>query len=52
MLGIHIAQPPVFEPSPTKVEIANAKLKIYISPYIDQIPAGLIQTGGEILYFE
>jgi hypothetical protein len=32
------------------VEIAIAKLKKYKSPGSDQIPAELIQAGGEIYY--
>jgi hypothetical protein len=34
------------------VEIAMAKLKKYKSPGSDQIPAELIQAGGEILLSE
>jgi hypothetical protein len=37
------------DPSPSEVEIAVAKLKKYNSPGSDQIPAELIQAGGEIL---
>jgi hypothetical protein len=33
--------------SPFEVEIAIAKLKTYKSPDSDQIPAELIQAGGE-----
>jgi hypothetical protein len=40
------------EPSPPKVEIAIAKLKKYKSPGSDQIPAELIQAGGEALQSE
>jgi hypothetical protein len=40
------------DPSPFEVEIAIAKLKIYKSPGSDQIPAELIQAGGEILWSE
>jgi hypothetical protein len=36
-------------PSRLEVEIAIAKLKKYKSPDIDQIPAELIQAGGEML---
>jgi hypothetical protein len=35
------------DPSPFEVEIAIAKLKMYKSPGSDQIPAELIQAGGE-----
>jgi hypothetical protein len=35
--------------SPFEVEIAIAKLKSYKSPGSDEIPAELIQAGGEIL---
>jgi hypothetical protein len=34
---------------PFEVEIAIAKLKRYESPGSDQIPAELIQAGGEVL---
>jgi hypothetical protein len=34
------------------VEIASAKLKKYESPGSDQIPAELIQAGGEMLLSE
>jgi hypothetical protein len=44
---IHTAEPLVPEPSSTEVEIAIEKLKSYKSPGIDQIPAELIQAGGE-----
>jgi hypothetical protein len=40
------------DPSPFDVEIAIAKLKSYESPGNDQIPAELIQAGGEILRSE
>jgi hypothetical protein len=39
-------------PSRLEVEIAIAKLKRYKSPGSDQIPAELIQAGGEILLSE
>jgi hypothetical protein len=38
------------DPSPSEGEIVIAKLKRYKSPGSDQIPAELIQTGGEILH--
>jgi hypothetical protein len=37
------------DPSPFEIEIAIAKLKKYISPCSDQIPAELVQGGGETL---
>jgi hypothetical protein len=37
------------DPSSFEVEIAIAKLKRYKSPGSDQIPAKLIQAGGDIL---
>jgi hypothetical protein len=44
---IHKAEPLLLEPSSSEVEIAIEKLKRYKSPGIDQIPAELIQAGGE-----
>jgi hypothetical protein len=49
---IHTAEPLVPEPSPFETEIAIAKLKKYNSQGSDQIPAELIQAGGEILRSE
>ncbi|PNF34303.1 hypothetical protein B7P43_G16291 [Cryptotermes secundus] len=46
---IHTAKPLVPDPSHFEVESAIAKLKRYKSPGSDQIPAELIQAGGEIL---
>jgi hypothetical protein len=46
---IPTAEPLVPDPSPSEVEIAIEKLKRYKSPGSDQIPAELIQAGGEIL---
>jgi hypothetical protein len=46
---VHAAEPLVPGPSRLEVEIAIAKLKKYKSPGSDQIPADLIQAGGEIL---
>jgi hypothetical protein len=43
----HTAEPLVLEHSPFEVEIAIAKLKNYKSPGNDQIPAELMQAGGE-----
>jgi hypothetical protein len=48
-IEIHTAEPLVSDPSPSDVEIATPKLKEYKSPGSNQIPAELIQTGGEIL---
>jgi hypothetical protein len=44
-----MAEPFVPGPSWLEVEIAIAKLKKYKSPGSDQIPAELIQAGGETL---
>jgi hypothetical protein len=49
---IHTAEPLAHEPRTPEVEIANANLKRYKSPGTDQIPAELIQAGGEKLNFE
>jgi hypothetical protein len=46
---VHMAEPLVPDPSRLEVEVAIAKLKKYKSPGSDQIPAELIQAGGEIL---
>jgi hypothetical protein len=51
-IDTHIAKPLVPNPSPFDVENAIGKLKIYKSPSTDQIPAELIQVGGEILRSE
>jgi hypothetical protein len=48
-IEVHTAEPLVPGPSRLEVEIAIAKLKKYKSPGSDQIPAELIQAGGEIL---
>jgi hypothetical protein len=45
----HTAEPLVPGPSRLEVEVDIAKLKKYKSPGSDQIPAELIQAGGEIL---
>jgi hypothetical protein len=45
---LHMAEPLVPGPSRFEVEIAIAKLKKYKTPGSDQIPAELIQAGGEI----
>jgi hypothetical protein len=49
---MHTAKPLVPEPSVSEVEVAIGKLKRYKSPGADQIPAELIQAGGEILRSE
>jgi hypothetical protein len=43
------AEPLVPGPNRPRVETAIAKLKKYSSPGTDEIPAELIQAGGEIL---
>jgi hypothetical protein len=47
-IEIHTAEPLV-SVSPIDDEIAIAKLKMYKSPGTDEIPAEMIQAGGEIL---
>jgi hypothetical protein len=49
---IHTAEPFVPEPSASEVEVAIGTLKSYKSPGVDQIPAELLQAGGEILRSE
>jgi hypothetical protein len=49
---IHTAEPFVPEPNLVELEIAIEKLKSYKSPHTDQIPAELIEAGGETLYSE
>jgi hypothetical protein len=51
-MEIHTAEPLVPETSPSEVEIAIARLKKHKSPGSDQIPAELIQAGGETLQSE
>jgi hypothetical protein len=51
-IEIHTAEPLVPDPSLFEVEIDIAKLKGYKSPGSDQIPAELIQAGGETLRSE
>jgi hypothetical protein len=46
-IEIHTAAPLVPETSHSEVEIAIATFKKYKSPGSDQIPAELIQAGGE-----
>jgi hypothetical protein len=49
---IHTAEPFVTEPSAAEFEIAIRKMKWYKEPSSDQIPAELIQAGGETLHSE
>jgi hypothetical protein len=49
---MHTAEPFVPEPSASEAEVAIGKLKRYKSPGVDQIPAELIQAGGETLHSE
>jgi hypothetical protein len=49
---IHTAEPFLPESSASEVEIAIGKLKSYKSPGLGQIPAELIQAGGETLRSE
>jgi hypothetical protein len=44
---IQTAEPFVPEPSAADVEVAIRKMKRYKAPGSDQIPAELIQAGGE-----
>jgi hypothetical protein len=46
---MHTAEPFVPHLSAAEVEVAIGKLKRYKSPGVDQIPAELIQEGGETL---
>jgi hypothetical protein len=48
-IEVHMAEPLEPGPSRLEVEIAIAKLRKYNSPGSDEIPAELIQAGGEIL---
>jgi hypothetical protein len=50
--GMHTAEPFVPEPSASDVEVGVGKFKRYKSPGADQIPAELIQAGGEKLCSE
>jgi hypothetical protein len=49
---IHTAEPFVPGPSASEVEVAIGKLKRYKPPGVDEIPAELIQAGGETLRSE
>jgi hypothetical protein len=46
------AEPFVPEPSVSEVEVAVGKLRRYKSPGVDQMPAELVQAGGETLRSE
>jgi hypothetical protein len=48
-IEVHTAEPLVPGPRCLEAEIAIAKLRKYKSPGSDEIPAKLIQVGGEIL---
>jgi hypothetical protein len=48
-IEVHMAEPVVPGPSRLEAEIAIAKLKKHKLPGSDQIPAELIQAGGEML---
>jgi hypothetical protein len=52
LIEIYTAEPLVPDSSPFDVEIAIANLKRYKSSGSGQIPAELIQAGGEILWSE
>jgi hypothetical protein len=49
---MHTAEPVVPELSASEAGVAIGKLKRTISPGVDQIPAELIQAGGETLRSE
>jgi hypothetical protein len=49
---MHTAEPFVPEHSASEVQVAIGNLKRYKSPGVDQIPAELIQAGGESLRSE
>jgi hypothetical protein len=46
------AEPFVLQPSTSEVETATGKLKRYLLPGVDQIPAELILVGGKTLHSE
>jgi hypothetical protein len=48
-IEIHTAEPLVPDPSTFELAVAIAKFKRYKSPGSDQIPAEIIQAGGETL---
>jgi hypothetical protein len=47
-IEVHMAEPLLPGPSRLDVEIPIAKLKKYESPGIDELPAELIQAGGDV----
>jgi hypothetical protein len=49
---MHTGKPFVPEPSASQAEVAVGNLRSYKPPGIDQIPAELIQAGGETLRSE
>jgi hypothetical protein len=49
---IHTSEPFLPEPSAAEVEVAIRKIKRFKAPGSDQIPAELIQAGGETLQSE
>jgi hypothetical protein len=49
---MHVAKPFLPEPSASGIEVAVGKPGRYTSPGVDQIPAELIQAGGETLHLE
>jgi hypothetical protein len=49
---MHTAKPFVPHPSASEIEAAIGNRKRYKSPGVDQIPAELIQAGGETLHSE
>jgi hypothetical protein len=46
---MYTAEPFVLKPNASEAEVAIGKLKSFKSSGVDQIPAELIQAGGEIL---
>jgi hypothetical protein len=51
-IDAHTTEPLVPDPSPFEFEITIAKFKRYKSPGSDQIPAELVEAGGETLRSE
>jgi hypothetical protein len=49
---MHTAEPFVPRPSASEFEVAIGKLERYKSPGVDEIPAEIIQAGGETLLSE
>ena len=49
---VHTVEQLVPEPSAFEVAMAIEKLKSYILPRIDQIPAEMIKSGGRTIRFE